>query len=69
MFPNILKVAQHLLSENLPYLELNFNFSIKCLGFKFFWENFKTVRGALIVPGQWLETTGIDYQTQGNFNA
>ena len=60
VFPNLLKVAEHLkkkLSENfsyiLPFLALN------NMDFIFWGEHFKTARRALVVPEQWLGTTGL----------
>ena len=60
MFPNLLKVAEHLTIKmsgkkpHISYLKSNFIFGIKIVDFKFFGKHLKTARGA---PGQWLGTT------------
>ena len=70
MFPNLLKVEEHLtikLSDNPSYLESNFIFlASSFVDFKIFGEHFKAAHGALVSPEQWLGTTALVYRVAGD---
>ena len=54
MFPNLLKVAEHLtikLLENLSYIVRLHFLALNNMDFTFLGEHFKTAGGALVVPG------------------